>query len=74
MKRYYCTANDPDGIEIIPRSLSRIKQGRYCVPDCVDYESKFNLPRRVRSKEVYAGWSCYNCRFLKEAATPKKNS
>lgn len=66
MKLYYCIANDPEGIEITPRSLSRIRQGRYCVPDCVDYESKFNLPRRVKTKEVYAGWNCHNCKFLKE--------
>jgi hypothetical protein len=66
MKHYFCIANDPDGIEITPRSLSRVRQGKYCVPDCVDYESKFNLPRRLKTKEVYTGWNCHNCKFLKE--------
>ena len=55
MKYYYCVANDPEGIEITPRSLLRVRQGRYCVPDCVDYESRFNLPRRLKTKEIYAG-------------------
>jgi len=73
MKHYYCIANDPEGIRITPRSLSRIVQGRYCVPDCVDYESRFNLPRRLKAKEVYAGWSCHNCKFLRESPGPKKN-
>jgi hypothetical protein len=71
MKLYYCIANDPDGIEITPRSLSRVRQGRYCVPDCVDYESKFNLPRRVKTKEVYAGWNCHNCKYLKEVTNAR---
>lgn len=74
MKFYSCIANDPDGVEISPRSLSRVSQGKYCVPDCVDYESKFNLPRRVRAREIFAGWSCHNCKFLKETSKPKKNS
>lgn len=71
MKYYYCIANDPEGIAITPRSLSRVRQGKYCVPDCVDYESKYGLPRRVKSKEVYAGWNCHNCRFLKETTVAK---
>jgi hypothetical protein len=74
MKKYCCVANDPDGIEIIPRSLSRVRQGRYCVPDCVDYESKFNLPRRIKEKEVFAGWSCFNCRNLKETSDGKEKA
>lgn len=74
MKSYYCVANDPEGIEVTPRALSRVRQGKYCVPDCVDYESKFNLPRRVKAKEVFAGWSCYNCKFLRESSAAKKNA
>lgn len=74
MKRYYCIANDPDGLEIAPRSLARIHQGKYWVPDCVDYQSKFNLPRRIKAKEVFAGWSCHNCKSLREKTDPKKNS
>ncbi len=74
MKYYYCVANDPDGIEVVPRSLPRVRHGRYWVPDCVDYQSKFNLPRRLKAKEVFAGWSCYNCKFLKETSVQKKNS
>jgi len=66
MKIYHCIANDPDGILITPRSLTRIRQGKYSIPDCVDYESKFGLPRRVKAKEVYTGWSCHNCKHLKE--------
>ena len=72
MKYYYCTANDPEGMEITPRSLMRIRQGKYWVPDCVDYHCKFNLPRRLRAKEVFAGWSCHNCKFLEETNVPKK--
>ena len=67
MKHYYCIANDSEGIEITPRSLSRVRQGRHCVPDCVDYESKYNLPRRVKAREVYTGWNCHNCKHLKES-------
>ena len=74
MKYYYCVANDPEGIEITPRSLSRVRQGRYCVPDCVDYESRFNLPRRLKAREIYTGWSCHNCKFLKEATAKKKEA
>jgi len=72
MKIYFCVANNPDGIEIVPRSLSRIRQGKYWVPDCADYQTKFNLPRRLKAKEIFAGWSCFNCKFLKETASPKK--
>ena len=72
MKIYFCVANNPDGIEITPRSLSRIQQGKYWVPDCADYQTKFNLPRRLKVKEIFAGWSCFNCRFLKETTPPKK--
>jgi nucleoid DNA-binding protein len=73
MKIYFCVANNPDGIEITPRSLFRIRQGKYWVPDCADYQTKFNLPRRLKAKEIFAGWSCYNCKFLKEKeASPKK--
>jgi len=74
MKHYYCIANDPQGIEITPRTLSRVLQGKYCVPDCVDYESKFNIPRKVSAKEIYTGWNCHNCRFLEETLTRKKTS
>ena len=74
MKHYYCIANDPDGLEIVPRSLSRMKQKKYWVPDCVDYQTKFNLPRRIKAKEVFAGWSCHNCKFLRETSDPKKKS
>jgi len=74
MKRYYCIANDPDGLEITPRSLARVHQGKYWVPDCVDYQSKFNLPRRIKAREVFAGWSCHNCKSLLEKTDPKKNS
>jgi len=74
MKHYYCIANDPDGLEIVPRSLSRTRQGKYWVPDCVDYQAKFKLPRRIKAKEVFAGWSCYNCKFLRETSYPKKKS
>ncbi|MBI4832875.1 MAG: hypothetical protein HY801_15245 [Candidatus Lindowbacteria bacterium] len=74
MKYYFCVANDPDGIEITPRSLARVRQGNHCIPDCVDYESKFNLPRKVKAKEIFAGWSCHNCKFLTETAKPKKKS
>lgn len=72
MKYYYCVANNPDGLSIVPRARSRIQQGRYWVPDCVDYQSKFNLPRRIKAREVFAGWSCYNCKFLDEALTPRE--
>jgi DNA-binding protein HU-beta len=72
MRHYYCTANDSEGIEITPRTLSRVTQGKYCVPDCVDYESRFNIPRKIKAKEIYTGWNCHNCRFLKETQTPKK--
>lgn len=74
MKHYYCIANGPQGIEITPRTLSRVVQGKYCVPDCVDYESKFNIPRKVRTKEIYTGWNCHNCKFLEETQAPKKTS
>ena len=73
MKRYCCTANDPDGMEIVPRSLSRVRQGKYCVPDCVDYQSRFNLPRRIRAREVFGGWNCHNCKFLREDYTPPED-
>ena len=73
MKRYYCIANDPDGVEVEPRSLGRVRQGRYCVPDCVDYQAKFNLPRRIKSREVFAGWSCHNCKNLQERPAPPQN-
>lgn len=72
MKNYFCVANNPDGIEITPRSLSRVPQGKYWVPDCADYQTKFNLPRRLKAKEVFAGWSCFNCKFLKETTSPKQ--
>ncbi len=75
MKSYYCMANDPDGIEIEPRSLSRVRQGKYWVPDCVDYTTRFKLPRRIKSGDVFAGWSCHNCKFLEERlAVPKKKT
>ena len=74
MTFYRCIANDPDGLEITPRSLSRIRQGKYCVPDCVDYQTKFNLPRRIKSREVFAGWNCHNCKFLQENSAPKNES
>jgi hypothetical protein len=74
MTLYCCTANDPDGLEITPRSLARVRQGRFCVPDCVDYQTRFNLPRRIKAREVFAGWSCYNCKFLLEKSVPKKKS
>jgi nucleoid DNA-binding protein len=72
MKIYYCLANNPEGIEIVPHSLSRTRQGKYWVPDCADYQTKFNLPQRLKAKEVFAGWSCYNCKFLKETSSPKE--
>ena len=74
MKHYYCIANDPDGIEVTPRTLSRVAQGKYCIPDCPDYESKFNIPRRIKVKEIYTGWNCHNCKFLEETPTPKKSA
>ncbi len=74
MNRYYCIANDPDGLEITPRSLSRVRQGKYCVPDCVDYQTRFNLPRRIKAREIFAGWNCHNCKFLQEKSGPKKKS
>ncbi len=73
MKSYYCVANDPDGMEIVPRSLSRVRQGRYWVPDCVDYQTRFNLPRKIKGREVFAGWSCHNCKYLHEKSIPKRN-
>ena len=72
MKHYYCVANNPEGVEIVPRSLSRVRQGRHFVPDCVDYESKFNLPRRLKAKEIFAGWNCHNCKFLRETSALTK--
>jgi nucleoid DNA-binding protein len=72
MRIYFCVANNPDGIEVVPRSLSRIRQGKYWVPDCADYQTKFNLPRRLKAKEIFAGWSCFNCRFLKEESIPEE--
>ncbi len=72
MKNYFCVANNPEGIEITPRSLSRVAQGKYWVPDCADYQTKFNLPRRLKVKEVFAGWSCFNCKFLKETTSAKQ--
>ena len=72
MTSYSCIANDPDGLAITPRSLSRVRQGKYCVPDCVDYQTKFNLPRRIKNREVFAGWNCHNCKFLQEKSEPKK--
>lgn len=74
MKRYYCIANNPDGLEIVPRSLSRVQQGKYWVPDCVDYQTRFNLPRKIKYREVFAGWSCHNCKFLSERSMAKKKS
>ena len=73
MMRYYCVANDPDGMEIVPRSLSRMRQGRYWVPDCVDYQTRFNLPRKIKSREVFAGWNCHNCKYLHEKSDPRRN-
>lgn len=69
-KFYACNANIPAGEPITPINRKRIQQGRYYVPDCADYESKFGLPKRVKLKEVYAGWSCYNCVHLMESTTP----
>ncbi len=74
MTCYYCIANDPDGLEITPRPLSRVRQGKYWVPDCVDYQTKFNLPRRLKLKEIFSGWSCYNCKCLQERSEPEKSS
>jgi len=71
MPKYYaCNANIPAGEPITPINRKRIQQGRYYVPDCADYESKFGLRKRVKLKEVYAGWSCFNCVHLLEAAEP----
>jgi len=73
MKSYYCMANDPDGVEIEPRSLSRVRHGKYWIPDCVDYTTRFKLPRRIKSSDVFAGWSCHNCNFLEERrSVPEK--
>ncbi len=63
-------ANDPDGIEIEPRPLSRVQQGKYWVPDCVDYQTKFRLPRRIKTRDVFAGWNCHNCKHLQERSSP----
>ncbi len=71
---YCCVANDSEGIEIEPRSLARVRQGRYCVPDCVDYQTRFKLPRRIKAREVFAGWSCHNCKFLRERTAVQEKS
>lgn len=71
MPKYYaCDANYPQGEAIEPVNRSRIQEGRYYVPDCPDYDSKFGLARRVKLKAVYAGWSCFNCSHLLEGAEP----
>ncbi len=64
---YGCNANIPEGEPITPIARKRILQGKYFVPDCPDYESKFGLPKKVKIKAVYAGWSCFNCVHLMES-------
>ena len=65
-----CDANLPEGEAITPIARKRIQDGKYFVPDCPDYDSKFGLPRRIKIKVVYAGWSCFNCKHLLESTTP----
>lgn len=67
---YACNANVPEGEPITPIARKRVQAGKYFVPDCADYRSKFGLPPRVKLKAVYAGWSCYNCSHLLEAKEP----
>lgn len=67
---YGCNANIPEGEPITPIPRKRVQQGKYFVPDCPDYDSKFGLPKRVKLKAVYAGWSCFNCVHLMESREP----
>lgn len=71
MSLYYaCNANVPEGEPITPKSRGRVQEGKFFVPDCPDYESKFGLPSKVKLKTVYTGWSCHNCVHLMESREP----
>ena len=65
-----CNANQSEGEPITPVARKRIQEGKYFVPDCPDYHSKFGLPARIKINKVYAGWSCFNCTHLLESTTP----
>jgi len=71
MPKYYaCNANIPGGEPIEPINRKRVEHGRYWVPDCPDYDSKFGMPNKIKRREAYAGWSCWNCVHLMESSEP----
>jgi len=56
------------GKEITPRSIGKIKNGSYYIPDCPDYEPRIHIPKKVNIKAPFTGWNCRNCKNLKEVS------
>jgi len=57
-----CAAQNRQDKGIIPKAIGRIRKGDFCIPDCPDYKSRINIPRKVKVDEVFVGWNCCNCK------------
>lgn len=57
-----CMGKKMQAEKIIPRAIGKVKEGNFYVPDCPDYEPRFNIPTKVKVDEVLTGWNCRNCK------------
>ena len=62
---YKCMGKKMQGKEITPGSIGKIRKGAYYIPDCPDYESRINIPKKIHIKDPFTGWNCCNCKNLK---------
>jgi len=61
-----CVAKEMQGKEFIPRAIGKIREDNFYIPDCSYYESRINIPKKVKIDEILTGWHCYNCKNFKE--------
>lgn len=59
---FRCIAKMTQGKETIPQAIGKVKQGNFYVPNCPDYESRVNIPKKVKIGEVLTGWHWRNCK------------
>ena len=60
-----CLGKKMKGKEIEPRSIGKIVQGDFYIPDCPDYNPRIDIPTKLRIGEVLIGWNCRNCKNFK---------
>ena len=60
-----CLGKKMKGKEIEPRSIGKIIQGDFYIPDCPDYSPRIDMPTKLKIGEVLIGWNCRNCKNFK---------